>query len=126
MGLSEEQINSIEKAINCQLPTDVRAAYSDSDGLLGPTDCYLLYPLEEVRGHQVCAMNKLKEEEWFPEALENLVILGDDGCGNHVCYDPVAREGVIWNPEDGECIQERKATVSEIWSVIRGWYEDIE
>ncbi len=124
MGLTEDQIDSIERAIDCQLPPDVRAAYSISDGLIGPLDCYLLYPFEEDRGHQICEMNKLKLEHWFPESFKGLVILGDDGVGNLVCFDTVAGDAVIWNPEDGESIQERRNTVSEIWDVIRGWYKE--
>lgn len=124
MGLSENQIDSIERAINCRLPPDVRATYAESDGLLGPLDCYLLYPLKGDRGHQICDMNKLKLEDWFPESFKSFALLGDDGVGNLVCYDTDAGSAVIWNPEDGESIQERRDTVSEIWDVIRGWYKE--
>jgi len=126
LGLSEDEIGSIEEALGCELPSDVRAIYMESDGLVGPTDCYLLYPLHENRGHQIFSMNRLKQEDWFPDSLKSLVILGDDGCGNLVCYDSIANDAVLWNSEDGERIQERRATVSEIWDVIRDGYKQIE
>jgi len=126
MGLSKDEINSIERGLACKLPPDVRAAYVESDGLLGPLNCYFLYPLYENRGQQIFSMNKLKEEDWFPDTLKSLAILGDDGCGNLVCYDSVGHDAVIWNPADGDWIQERRATVTEIWSIIRDWYKETE
>jgi cell wall assembly regulator SMI1 len=126
MSLIEEQICSIEETIGCRLPPDVRAAYSESDGLLGPTDCYLLYPLHENRNHQIGTLNRLREEDWFPDNLRSLALLGDDGCGNLICYDPVADEAILWNPEDGDSVQERRPTVTDIWNFIRQLYEESE
>ena len=93
------------------------------DGLLGPTDCFLLYPLEETRGFQVERANELRSEHWFPAVLRRLAILGDDGCGNLVCFDPDAGQGVLWNPADGDQVQERRDDVSAIWDLIRRSYE---
>jgi len=42
-GLSEKEINEIEQAIGLQLPADVKEQYLVSNGLLGPTNCQLLY-----------------------------------------------------------------------------------
>ncbi len=126
MGLSDQQISDIESSIGCVLPPDVRAAYKHSDGVLGPTDIYLLYPYHENRGYQIVSANELRQEDWFPQSFLNLSILGDDGCGNLICYDPETREALLWNPADGDWIQHRCPTVTALWHLIRKQYRESE
>ena len=118
IGLKPEDIAAIEAELGWQ--------YATSDGLLGPTDCRLLYPFNDENGHTIVAANALRSEGWFPAKYRRFAIVGDDGCGNLICFDPVSREAVLWNPGDGEWIQERRASVTELWDVVRSVYDDAE
>ena len=116
--LSIEEIESIESEVGSLLPPDVREKYLETDGYCGPSECRLLYPLHDSGNHNILRANMLKSEEWFPEVHQNFIILGDDGVGNLLCFDPAVPEAVIWNPADGARIQERRATVSELWDLV--------
>ena len=120
-GLSPGEIALIESQLGCDLPDDVRKAYASSDGVLGPANCRLLYQLESEYGI-VRANKMLKSEDWFPRKFRSFAILGDDGCGNLICFNPTVPEVVIWNPADGDWIQQRRATVSELWNFVREQY----
>jgi hypothetical protein len=121
-ALTEQDINEIEKVVGLPLPADVRAQYRASNGLKGPTDCSLLYAYG-VDDADIVSVNKLREEEWFPAAFRSTIIVGDDGCGNLVGYDWDKKQAVLWNPGDGESVQERRETVTEIWAEIKRLYE---
>ena len=123
-GLDSDQIESIEAALGCELPEDVRKQYADAGGLLGPTNCKLLYYLDDDAGSSIIRMNKLRKEDWFPKDFRGFAIVGDDGCGNMICFDPSTRKAILWNPEDGDWIQEERNTVTELWDHIRSQYDD--
>lgn len=121
--LDSDQIESIEVALGCALPEDVRNQYAEADGLRGPTNCHLLFPLIDDQGSSIVRMNELRQEDWFPKEYRRFAIIGDDGCGNLVCFDPNTRQAVLWNPEDGDRIQEKRDSVTQIWDLIRSQYD---
>lgn len=121
-GLGESEINNIEQAIGLYLPPDVREQYRVSNGLLGPTNCQLLYTYLKSTENDIVHNNTIRNEDWFPESFKSMVLIGNDGCGNNVCYDWATNEAYLWNGEDGEWVQERRETVSEIWSLIGEFY----
>lgn len=123
-GLDFDEIESIEAELGCELPEDVRKQYEEADGLRGPTDCNLLYSLNGDSGSSIIRMNTLRQEDWFPEDYRRFAIIGDDGCGNLVCFNPSTRKAVLWNPEDGDWIQEERDSVTEIWDHILSQYDD--
>lgn len=125
-GLNAADIAVIENELGCELPEDVREQYAKSDGLRGPINCSLLYPLHGEPNLSILACNKLKLEDWFPESYKRFALLGDDGCGNWVCYDPTTKTASLWNPEDGERLQETRGSVSEIWDLIHSQFEELE
>lgn len=119
-GVTEERIIELEAAIGLLLPDDVRSMYRMSDGYKGPTDCQLLYPAE-LDG-DILSMNRLKEEVWFPKQFHSLVLVGDDGCGNLIGFDWATGAAILWNPSDGNSIQESRDSVTEIWDYVINWY----
>jgi hypothetical protein len=121
-ALTEKEIDEIEKAIGLPLPPDVKEKYRVSNGLHGPTDCWLLYTYNESEDSDIVHNNTLREEEWFPKVFKSIVLLGNDGCGNLICYDWHRQEAILWNPSDGEWVQERRNTVVEIWAYIEEFY----
>ena len=123
-GLDSDEIAAIETQLGCTLPEDVRKQYSESDGLRGPTNCSLLYSLNDEQRSSIIQANKLLSEDWFPKEYRRFAIVGDDGCGNLVCYDPASHQAVLWNPEDGDWPQETRDSVTELWDLIRSQYED--
>ncbi len=124
-GLSEKEINDIEQALGLRLPTEVREQYRVSNGLLGQTNCQLLYTYQESLDNDILHNNTIRSEEWFPESFKAVVLIGNDGCGNNVCYDWTTKEALLWNAADGEWVQERRATVTEIWSFIEVFYANV-
>ncbi len=121
-GLGEKEISGIEQELGLALPDDVREQYRLSNGLLGPTNCQLLYTYQESTENDIVHNNTIRNEEWFPKSFSSVVLLGNDGCGNNVCYDWATKEAFLWNAADGDWVQERRGTVTEIWSFIEELY----
>ena len=121
-GLKEHEIDEIEQALGLRLPSDVRDQYLISNGLLGPTNSQLLYSWKEDPETDILRHNAIRSEDWFPDTLKSVILLGNDGCGNNICYDWVTREAILWNPADGDDVQERRPTVKELWSHIEDLY----
>lgn len=119
-GVTRETIAELEKLIGLPLPDDVRSMYRMSNGYKGPTDCQLLYPAE-VDG-DILSMNRLTEEAWFPKRFHSLVLVGDDGCGNLIGFDWATGKAILWNPGDGDSIQESRGSVTEIWEYVINWH----
>lgn len=117
LGLTDLEIAELESGVGA-LPDDVRSQYRLGDGLKGPTDCDLLYTRAAMR-----EMSQIHQEDWFPPAFQDVVIVGDDGVGNLICWDNTRHRAKFWNPADGGAwIQEERGTVSEIWEFVREWY----
>ena len=124
-GLTDDEIKDIEREIGLALPADVREQYRISNGLLGPTDCQLLYSYGRSLETDIVHNNSIRNEAWFPESFKAVVLIGNDGCGNNVCYDWATKRALLWNTADGEWAKERRSTVTEIWSYIEGFYADV-
>lgn len=125
--LVSKDILKLESEIGLLLPQDVKDKYLESNGLLGPTDCNLLYKYGPNDQNDIITVNKsLKLEEWFPQSMLKVILLGDDGVGNLVGYKTDTNEAILWNPEDGEWIQETRSSVTEIWEFITELYENEE
>ena len=124
-ALTERDIDQIEQALGLALPTDVREQYRISNGLLGPTDCQLLYTYQQSPDSDIIHNNAIRGEDWFPPSFKSTVLLGNDGCGNNICYDCESREAFLWNAADGEYVQERRATVHEMWAFIKVLYASV-
>ncbi len=121
-GLTENEIDEIEQSLGLPLPSDVREQYRRSNGMLGPTDCQLLYSYKQSPESDILHNNDIRSEDWFPPSFKSVVLLGNDGCGNNICYDCASREAILWNAADGDDVQERRATVKEIWAYIEAQY----
>jgi cell wall assembly regulator SMI1 len=123
-ALTAQQIAALEQQLGCVLPDDVRAKYGESDGLFGPTNCNLLYPYLSDTESQVVRLNALmKSQQWFPDWLPAVAILGDDGCGNYLCFDPAKRRALLWNPADGEWIQQEFPSMTALWAHVTKLYD---
>lgn len=122
---TNENIRELEAAIGLRLPEDVRAKYCAGNGFLGPIDCKLLYPWKADPGYDIVSINELRAESWFPPQFQSLVLVGDDGCGNMIGYDWQTRQALLWNPEDGDYVQQTRDSVSEIWQYVVDWYAEL-
>jgi hypothetical protein len=120
--LTEHELDEIEQALGLPLPSDVRQQYRLSNGLLGPTDCQLLYTYKQSPETDILHHNSIRGEAWFPRKLKSTILLGNDGCGNNICYECDLREAILWNAADGEHVQERRSSVKEIWEYIECLY----
>ena len=125
-GLTPQDIAALEAEIGCVLPGEARAKYSEGDGYLGPTNCNLLYPFRSDGDAQFVRVNLLmKSQEWFPSFLSGVAILGDDGCGNYLCFDPTQSRAILWNPADGDWIQATFASMNDLWGHVMKLYESV-
>lgn len=121
--LSENDISELEESLQAKLPDDVKREYLKSNGLLGPTNCHLLYKYKSEDSYDIEHINKsLKSEVWFPNSMSETMLLGDDGCGNIIGFNSRENVAILWNPEDGNWVQEKRATVTELWQYIRELY----
>lgn len=117
----------MEENIAIDLPDEVRQAFANNNGLLGPTGIWLLFPRNDDSNDDIVRLNKnLKSEDWFPAALKEYAFIGSDGCGGLICTSSDGRTAAIWNPADGEHFHEQKSSVGEIWDLIRRLYTDSE
>lgn len=121
-GLTERDLDEIEQALGLPLPSDVRQQYGLSNGLLGPTDCQLLYTFNQSLETDILHNNAIRAADWFPPTFKSMILLGNDGCGNNICYDWSSGEALLWNAADGVDVQERRATVKEIWAHVEAQY----
>lgn len=120
--LTDNDIDGIEKSVGLRLPDDVRARYHISNGLTGPTDCQFLYTVGLAAATDILGMNALRNESWFPSQFHSVILIGDDGCGNLIGFDWETHQAILWNPTDGDLVQERKNSVTEMWEYITTWY----
>lgn len=121
-ALTDPEVDEIEQALGLPLPSDVREQYRLSNGLLGPTKCQLLYTYKQSPESDILQHNAIRSHDWFPQSFKSIILLGNDGCGNNICYDGASCEAILWNAADGEYVQERRATVKEIWAYIEALY----
>jgi len=121
-GLTELEVDEIEQALGLPLPDDVREQYRLSNGLPGPTECQFLYTYRGSPESDILQNNAIRSQGWFPPSFKSIILLGNDGCGNNICYDCASGEAILWNAADGEYVQERRATVKEIWAYIEALY----
>jgi hypothetical protein len=123
MALQSREIDALEKDLGCRLPPEIRNIYLQSNGLRGPTDCWLLFPAKDDETNDIRRINELKTEDWFPSSLRRFAFIGSDGVGGLVGISD-SGEAILWYPNDGASIHEQKESVTEIWDVIRQLYED--
>ena len=122
--LSENDLAQIQSKLELNLPEDVRNKYLESNGYIGPCNVQLLHSYKLDVEDDILHMNKLKKEDWYPDELDQLVLLGSDGTGGVVGYDHKIKKAVIWYPVEGTHYQETANTVTEIWEKIIYLYEN--
>ena len=122
--LSVSDIAEIENRLGLLLPPDVKDKYMESNGFRGPAGCQFLYTYKTDHDTDILGINEcLRSEDWYPEALNQLLMIGDDGAGGTVGYDHKLKCAVLWYSEDGDEYQETRDTVTEIWSYIVSLYD---
>ncbi len=93
-------------------------------GLNAGHGTWLVLPSRDVGDRDgINTTNKwLREQEWYPEALQAIIWFGDDGVGNLLGWDKSSESAVLWNPADGsECWH--KDSVESVWQFIKNDYE---
>ncbi len=125
MQLSAEVIDYIESEIGLNLPNDVRNKYLETNGFIGPTNVQLLFSYNEDPSLDIIKFNKfLQSEEWLPENLKELVVVGIDGVGGNIGYDHRINKGVLWYPVEGEHYDLVENSVSDVWEAVIKLYEE--
>lgn len=119
MKLSNEDLDKIESEIGMGLPIDVRNKYLEENGFVGPTNEQLLFAYNVDPSADIVDFNKfLQSEDWLPEELKGLVVVGIDGVGGNIGYDHKINKGVLWYPIEGSHYDLVADTVSEIWEAV--------
>jgi hypothetical protein len=116
-GLSPQQLEDLEGALGQALPPDVKAAYAQENGKIGPTNIWLLLPHEETANGIVAHNLDMRKTDWLPDLIQGALHLGTNGCGGYISWLPDEQKAVLWYPADGE-IAEQAQTVSELWMTI--------
>jgi hypothetical protein len=125
MKLSNKDLDHIESEIGMSLPIDVRDRYLKENGFVGPTNVQLLFGYRIDPSADIVDFNKfLQSEEWLPESLRELVVVGIDGVGGNIGYDHRIQKGVLWYPVEGEHYDLVADSVSEVWEAVIRSYEE--
>jgi len=125
MALTVHDLDHIESEIGMALPSDVRNKYLESNGYVAPDNSQLLFSYNIDPSADIVEFNKyLQSEEWLPEALEGLVVVGIDGVGGNIGYDHKIKKGVLWYPVEGEHYDQVLDSVSEVWAKVIAEYEE--
>lgn len=125
MKLSIEDIHNIESEIGLKLPVDVQNKFLESNGYIGPACTQLLFTYNSEPLTDIVKFNIfMQSEEWFPESLNQLVIVGIDGVGGNIGYDHRISKAVLWYPVEGEHYEMVENTVTEIWDAVIKLYEN--
>lgn len=85
---------------------------------------WLVLPSEDQEGRDgINTLNHwLREQDWYPVELGDILWFGDDGVGNLLGWDQTENIAVLWNPADGsECWH--KSDVQSLWQFIQNGYE---
>lgn len=85
---------------------------------------WLVLPSEDQEGRDgINTLNRwLREQDWYPIELGDILWFGDDGVGNLLGWDQTENIAVLWNPADGsECWH--KSGVQSLWQFIQNGYE---
>lgn len=105
-----------------KLPKEIKSYLPDgyNDGL----GTWLVLPAEsdsELKG--IADLNAwLREQEWCPNELSDIIWFGDDGVGNMLGWEAKSSKAVIWHPADGaECWH--KDTLNNVWAFVKSDYE---
>jgi hypothetical protein len=119
MKLSLEDIEKIESEIGLKLPIDVHEKYLESNGYLGPCNTQLLFTYNGDPEIDIVKFNAfMQAEDWLPENLRQLVIVGIDGVGGNIGYDHRTNKAVLWYPVEGEHFDMVENSVSDIWASV--------
>lgn len=125
MALTVHDLDHIESEIGMALPSDVRNKYLESNGYVAPDNSQLLFSYNVGPSADIVEFNKyLQSEEWLPEALEELVVVGIDGVGGNIGYDHKIKKGVLWYPVEGDHYDQILDSVSEVWAMVIAEYEE--
>ncbi len=125
MALTVHDLDHIESEIGMALPSDVRNKYLESNGYVAPDNSQLLFSYNVDPSADIVEFNKyLQSEEWLPEALEELVVVGIDGVGGNIGYDHKIKKGVLWYPVEGDHYDQILDSVSEVWAMVIAEYEE--
>jgi len=125
MKLSTVDLNHIESEIGMSLPIDVRNKYMESNGFLSLDNAQLLFSYKTDPSADIIDFNKyLQSEEWLPESIKGLLVVGIDGVGGNIGYDHRIKKGVLWYPVEGDHYDMVAETVSDIWEAVIASYEE--
>ena len=64
----------------------------------------------------------IREEDWYPAALADVIWFGDPRDGNLLGWSPKMNKAMLWNPEDGP-EPWKKGTVEELWQFVERDYQ---
>ena len=125
MKLSTQDLDLIESEIGMSLPSDVRSKYLESNGFVGPDNAQLLFSYKTDPSADIIDFNTyLQSEEWLPESLKGLVVVGIDGIGGNIGYDHRLKKGVLWYPVEGDHYDRVEESVSDVWAAVIANYEE--
>jgi len=85
---------------------------------------WLVLPETRIDNYDgITEMNQwIRQEDWYPEALADVIWFGDARDGNILGWHPKASKALLWNPEDG-ATPWKEGTVEELWQFIRNDYQ---
>lgn len=77
-GADAAQIHSVEKALGCIFPPELKALLSETNG-----DGYLIFSEDEILETNIETRTMLSEGY---EGLDKLLFFAGNGCGDYYCY----------------------------------------
>ena len=103
-GCSDDALDAVERALGVGLPSDLRAALGESDGVSGEHELALLWPLARIREDNLLFRSNADFQDLYMP-FEHLLFFADAGNGDQFAFaiqgTAVRRPDIFaWNHEN--------------------------
>jgi hypothetical protein len=93
------------------------------NGLGCNSGAWFVLPAEHPVYPSIQKLNSsVKNEDWYPKELMDIIWFGDDGTGNLLGWDGSLSAVILWNAEDGVAPW-FNGTFKEVWNFILNGYQ---
>jgi hypothetical protein len=104
-----------------QLPEKIRNHLPN--GYQTKSGCWLVLPEASETRDGIITLNAwLREQDWYPVGLSDIIWFGDDGVGNLLGWKSEQEKVILWNPEDGDSPW-KEGDLEEIWCYVLNDYK---
>ncbi len=126
-----QEIKLAEEELGFPLPQVLKELYAAFDGFAGPTDAPFFFPLRVASSFSQESLVSftlfLRGEDYFPEALNDAVAVGDFGGGSSWFIKVSNPDQVLrWDAEWGEEYEVLEGSLLDVWLAEKASYDSVD